>query len=174
LEAEELLELALDFFGLPRNFTEEEFRNRYHELAKKYHPDVGEFTSTVLFNELQISKQILESYLQSRDVSNQKSIETPSPERKKSWDPAFELYKISKELENQSILDYYEKTKGNPIFLKEEENPPLRELRFRLQEPIRNYQTILERYPTSIWARDARDSIRRLRIWTGSGRRESR
>lgn len=170
LEEEDLLKYALDFLGLEVPFTKEELNQKYLELAKKYHPDSGHYSSSVLFLELQKSKDILENYLK-------KGLNIKPPEgefkQKNQKDFAFDIYKQSKELENKAILDYYEKTKGNPVFLNEEDNPPLRELREKLQKPIEYYQKILREYPNSLWARDAEESLKRLRVWF-RGRREGR
>jgi hypothetical protein len=161
LEQEDLLILALDFFGLEKSFTEAEFRERYLELAKKFHPDSSEFTSTVLFNELSRSKSILETYLANRKTKNS-SQATNQPK-----DQSYELYKKAKEIENRAILEYFEKTKGNPVYLNPEENPPLRDLIQKLEMPIRNYKIILEQFPQSIWAADSSDSLKRIRSWLG-------
>jgi curved DNA-binding protein CbpA len=167
LEQEDLLTLALDFFGLERNFTEEEFRERYRELAKKFHPDSSEFTSTVLFNELTRSKSLLEIYIRERENPQLPMTESSAK------DESYELYKKAKEVENQAILEYFEKTKGNPVYLHPEENPPLRDLLQKLEIPIQNYSCILERYPKSIWATDASDSLKRIQNWLG-GRQKRR
>jgi hypothetical protein len=161
LEEEDLLELALDFFGLKRNFTEEDFKNKYRELAKKYHPDTSEFTSNILFNELNRSKAILEEFL---GLQNQ--VEPKEYPSSKTKDLSYELYKSAKEIENRAILTYFEKTKGNPVYLNPEENPPLRELIESLVIPIQNYKKIILEYPESIWVSDAQDSLRRLSRWS--------
>ncbi|MCC5815920.1 MAG: DnaJ domain-containing protein [Leptospira sp.] len=160
MEEEDLLELALDFFGFERNFTEEDFKNRYRELAKKYHPDSSEFTSNILFNELNRSKTILEDFL---GLKKQKEPTEYPPSKIK--DLSYELYKLAKDIENRAILTYFEKTKGNPVYLNPEENPPLRELKESLEIPIQNYKKIIQEYPESIWVTDAQDSLRRLSIW---------
>ena len=161
MEQEDLLILALDFFGLEESFTEAEFRERYLELAKKFHPDSSEFTSTVLFNELSRSKSILELHL------NNRKTKTSPHTLNQPKDQSYELYKKAKEIENRAILEYFEKTKGNPVYLDPEENPPLRDLIQKLEIPIRNYKIILEEYPQSIWAADSNDSLKRIRSWLG-------
>ncbi len=168
MEEEDLLELALEFFNLKPDFTEEEFHSRYRELAKKFHPDSSEYTSTILFNELIRSKEILESYLKTNSVnhSTEGFNSTPINPTKKR-DASYALYKKAKEEENIAILEYFEKTKGNPVFLNPEENPPLKKLIASLAIPLQAYNKILTEFPDSIWANDAKDSIKRLGAWLG-------
>ena len=59
----EELEDALLFFSLPRSFTKEDLKRRYRELALKYHPDRGEYTSDVLFVQLMNYYSYLDNYL---------------------------------------------------------------------------------------------------------------
>lgn len=171
MEQEDLLELALDFFGLEENFTEEQLRTRYRELAKKYHPDSSEFTSNILFNELNRCKTVLDDYLNFRTHTKAGSIPYPKAglNETKKKDLAYELYKAAKEIENRAILEYFEKTKGNPVFLDPKENPPLRDLAMALKIPMDNYKKILEEYPQSIWSKDAKDSLLRLVNWIRGG-----
>lgn len=196
MEKEDLLELALEFFGLDTGFSEEEFKNRYRELAKKYHPDSSEFTSPILFNELMRSKTVLENYLEEKKTTlsfekkreansknqNQESTRNPNnqqesqPEQfsQSKKDEAYELYKIAKEIENEAILEYFEKTKGNPVFLEADQNPPLRRLLEKLERPLQNYKRIIRDFPRSIWVADAEDSIRRINVWLFGGRGSER
>ncbi|WCL50939.1 J domain-containing protein [Leptospira sp. GIMC2001] len=173
MEEEDLLVSSLDFFGLNPDFTEDEFREKFRDLAKKFHPDTGEYTSSILFNELTRSKSVLESYLANRsNIQDEISINKSQPiqeaqvSKAKKIDPSYEIYKLAKEKENLAIIEYFDQTKGNNIFLSAEENPPLRELIRKLHFPITSYQRILDIYPESIWASDASDSLKRLSKWT--------
>lgn len=167
MEEEDLLASALGFFGLEIHFSEEDFRHRYRELAKRYHPDSSEYSSPVLFNELTRSKTVLEKFLAEKEKAeiSQKHSKTPTPPT--DPDPAYQLYKQAKDVENAAVLEYFEKTKGNPIYLNPEDNPPLRDLQKRLTLPLANYRKILNEYPRSIWANDAQDSTKRLENWLG-------
>ncbi len=168
MEEEDLLELALEFFNLKPDFTEEEFHIRYRELAKKFHPDSSEYTSTILFNELIRSKEILESHLKKNSKNNLvEDLNSPAVSTSNKKDASYALYKKAKEEENIAILEYFEKTKGNPIFLNPEENPPLKKLIASLAIPLQAYNKILTEFPDSIWANDAKDSIKRLGAWLG-------
>lgn len=190
MEEEDLLELALGFFNLELPFTEEEFHTKYRELAKKYHPDAGEYTSSILFNELMRSKEILEQYLNrqteidshTQNPGMQKGMngngnsqktskdEAVGFEKRPSSDESYLIYKKAKEEENLAILDYFDKTKGNPVFLDPDDNPPLKKLISDLISPLSAYNTILREYPESIWVNDARDSIKRLGTWIGKNK----
>ncbi|MCZ8239661.1 MAG: hypothetical protein O9346_08590 [Leptospiraceae bacterium] len=190
MEEEDLLELALGFFNLELPFTEEEFHAKYRELAKKYHPDAGEYTSSILFNELMRSKEILEQHLKRKTelasktlkqelqtgmngnlkTKNTSSLETENLERRPSSDISYMIYKKAKDEENIAILEYFDKTKGNPVFLDPDENPPLKKLISDLISPLSAYNTILKEYPESIWVNDARDSIKRLGTWIGKNK----
>lgn len=183
MEEEDLLELALVFFNLDKTFTEEEFHSKYRELAKKYHPDAGEYTSSILFNELLRSKEVLEEFLRRKstfsppisddgdEILNKSNVSKPEKSTKpKPVDQSYNIYKKAKEEENLAILDYFDKTKGNPVFLNPEENPPLKKLISDLSSPISAYNTILNEYPESIWVNDARDSIKRLGTWIGKNK----
>jgi DnaJ-class molecular chaperone len=168
MEQEDLLTSALSFFGLEPGASREQVQSRYRELAKKYHPDSGEFTSDVLFLELSRSYQILSEYsaAEPNRFSHSNSSQRGSGKGKK--DPSYEIYKTCKEKENKAILRYFEKTKGNTVHLNPEENPPLRALQEDLDPVCRGYRTIISEYPESIWVADAKASIKRLGVWIRS------
>ncbi|TGL37615.1 J domain-containing protein [Leptospira perdikensis] len=168
-----LLNDSLHFLGLSPGFTELELKESYHKLAKKYHPDSGEFTSDVMFLELNKHYESLKDHLlihpeeessfsRSRDVSI--SSEVP-PGSKPSKDPVFQEYKLAKEKETEAILRYYEKRNLHPIELSENLNKELVQLRKDLEPVLSVYAEILKKHPTSIWANDAKDSLERLRVW---------
>ncbi|MCW7481568.1 J domain-containing protein [Leptospira kanakyensis] len=166
-----LLNDSLHFLGLGPGFTESELKESYHKLAKKYHPDSGEFTSDVMFVELNKHYESLKDHLLihpeeetfsfgSGEASDPK-IQTSKP----SKDPVFHEYKMAKEKETEAILRYYEKRNLHPIELSENLNKELIQLRKDLEPVLSVYVEILKNHSTSLWANDAKDSLERLRVW---------
>ncbi|PJZ85792.1 J domain-containing protein [Leptospira harrisiae] len=169
-----LLNDSLHFLGLNPGFTEFELKESYHKLAKKYHPDSGEFTSDVMFLELNKHYESLKDFLLIH--SEEEFIGTEVREdlgsfdknnlyTKPSKDPVFHEYKLAKEKETEAILHYYEKRNLHPIELSESLNKELVQLRKDLEPVLSVYAEILKKHPTSLWASDAKDSFERLRVW---------
>ncbi|MCW7492784.1 DnaJ domain-containing protein [Leptospira sp. 2 VSF19] len=168
-----LLNDSLHFLGLSPGFTESELKESYHKLAKKYHPDSGEFTSDVMFLELNKHYESLKDFLlihpeeesfPSGNQENNDPNEKGNP-LKPSKDPVFHEYKQAKEKETEAILRYYEKRNLHPIELSENANKELVQLRKDLEPVLSVYTEILKKHPTSLWAKDAKDSLERLRVW---------
>lgn len=152
------LKEALDFFHLEKNFSLPDLQSRYRELAKKYHPDKGEFTSEVLFIQLLEYKQILEKYLLENE---NKPI---GFENKKESD--YEIYKKAKQIENDAILNYFNSRKNIPsVELDLEKNPELKILIEELKKAKALYEELIKKFPNSIWTRDAKDSIESMKVW---------
>ncbi|MCB1180386.1 MAG: DnaJ domain-containing protein [Leptospiraceae bacterium] len=150
---------ALVFFGLGEGFSSEDLKKKYHELALKYHPDRGEYTSETMFIRLMEYKSILENYLETNY-----SIKQSEKEVKKESD--FGIYKTAKKIENDSILQYFKSRKKALIMeLSIEKNPELKVLLENLVKARDLYLTLLEKYPDSIWARDTKDSLEGLKVW---------
>lgn len=164
-----LLNDAKTFLGLNSEFTFEELKENYHKLAKKYHPDSGEFTSDVLFLELNRHYENLKEFL--RRSQNENSLlreeqQKSNPQQHKATkDPVFIEYKNAKTKETEAILEYYESRSTSPIQLSSDENIELLKLRKNLDPVLRTYTKILIEHPDSIWAKDIRDSILRLKVW---------
>ncbi|MCG6145336.1 DnaJ domain-containing protein [Leptospira bandrabouensis] len=165
---------SLHFLGLGLGFSESELKESYHKLAKKYHPDSGEFTSDVMFLELKKHYESLKDYLlihpeeESFLSENRESgdlFEKGNPFTKPSKDPVFHEYKLAKEKETEAILRYYEKRNLHPIELSENANKELVQLRKDLEPVLSVYAEILKKHPSSLWASDAKDSLDRLRVW---------
>lgn len=170
MDKELLLEEAFAFFSLSPESSPESIKERYHVLAKKYHPDSGEFTSPVLFQELQKYHEILlewQAFGLSVSNSQSKNSTEPSEKKKDTSDSkaVFSKYKAAKELETNAILRYYERTKNQPLILKGEENPALLELRKELLPVRKELEEIAIQKPPSIWSKDARDSLKRISVW---------
>ncbi|TGN13415.1 J domain-containing protein [Leptospira ilyithenensis] len=171
MDKELLLDEALSFLGLNRFSTEDDLKVNYHKLAKKYHPDTGEFTSEVLFQELQKNYEYLKKYFESNKsfgqiyaekkkdlVRSEKSNPIPS-------DPIFVVYKKAKEEETKAILNYFEKTKLSPLNLDEAKNNSLVELRAKLDPVCKIYLDIVKNHPNSLWVKDSKSSLDRLSVW---------
>ncbi|MCB1156631.1 MAG: DnaJ domain-containing protein [Leptospiraceae bacterium] len=156
------MEEALSFFGLGKGFSENELKKKYRLLAKKYHPDRGEYTSDVLFLELIRYKNILDLYLQEEESENQP--EEPLAEKKKP-ESDFSLYREAKRIENDAIYRYFKKRDGEPVNLEKEKNPHLRELQKELTPAVELYKRLFKEFPSSIWCQDARDSLEKIAIW---------
>ncbi len=152
------LQEALDFFHLKKNFSFLDLQSRYRELVKKYHPDRGEYTSTVLFIKLLEYKQILEKYL----LENEN--EQFNFENTKASD--YELYKKAKQIENDAILSYFNSRKNISIVeLNLERNPELKILIEELKKSKTLYEELIKKFPNSIWIRDAKDSMESMKVW---------
>jgi DnaJ-class molecular chaperone len=179
-----LLNDSLQFLGLSTGFTEAELRDSYHKLAKKYHPDTGEFTSEVMFLELNKHYEALKEFLliHPEDGLNDSSEEQDGDgtgfhhqkkdhptENKPSIDPIFQEYKLAKEKETEAILRYYEKRNLHPIELSSSLNQELVQLQKELEPVLLVYANITREHPKSLWARDAKDSLERLRVWWPKG-----
>ncbi|MCW7470478.1 J domain-containing protein [Leptospira kanakyensis] len=169
-----LLNDSLHFLGLGPGFTESELKESYHKLAKKYHPDSGEFTSDVMFVELNKHYESLKDHLlihpeEEPFASNSREDinygDKKNPQAKPSKDPVFHEYKMAKEKETEAILRYYEKRNLHPIELSENLNKELIQLRKDLEPVLSVYVEILKNHSTSLWANDAKDSLERLRVW---------
>lgn len=167
-----LLNDSLHFLGLAPGFTESELKESYHKLAKKYHPDSGEFTSDVMFLELNKHYESLKDYLlihpedeSSLYGSGEGSSDSKVSYVKPSKDPVFHEYKLAKEKETEAILRYYEKRNLHPIELSDNLNKELVQLRKDLEPVLSVYAEILKKHSTSLWANDAKDSLERLRVW---------
>ncbi|WP_411822341.1 J domain-containing protein [Leptospira sp. 'Mane'] len=171
MDKELLLDEALSFLGLNRFSDEDDLKTSYHKLAKKYHPDTGEFTSEVLFQELQKNYEFLKKYFESNKgfgpgfsepktdtIRTDKSSSVPS-------DPIFVIYKKAKEEETKAILTYFEKTKLSPLNLDEAKNNALVELRLKLDPVCKIYLDIVNNHSNSLWANDSRSSLDRLSVW---------
>jgi hypothetical protein len=177
LDQKLLLNEALAFLHLSESSTEQDLKATYHLLAKKYHPDTGEFDSDILFQELQKHYEFLKTWWNDKgnfilSHSTKQPIVEPniinsyrSRSTKQGNDPIFNLYKLAKEVETRAILDYFEKTKNTPLELHETKNKNLSELRKALEPAKNKYQEIVKLYPQSIWAKDSGDSLQRLSVW---------
>jgi len=143
---------ALDFFGLPGSFTKEQLNSQYHKLARQYHPDAGEYTTSAVFLKLVEYRDILSDFLNNRISEELKEDD-------------YSLYKKAKNIENRSVIDYFKKTEGNRVFLKEEENRPLSELKSELKQAQEIYLKILQTYPDSIWREDIQASLKKIAVW---------
>jgi hypothetical protein len=151
---EEILSEALLFFRLEIPFTKDELKKKYRELAKKYHPDSGDYTTNVMFLELAKYKNVLDVYWDNQ----------PKTTETEQASDDYRIYKKAKTLENASIYRYFQARKGEKIDLKTD-SPELKELRKKLTEVILLYKTLLEKFSGSIWFQDAKESIEKLKIW---------
>lgn len=150
------LKEALEFFGFEKNFSFLDLQTRYRELAKKYHPDKGEFTSEILFIQLLEYKQVLEKYLLKNET-----IVTEAQRNKQESD--YEIYKKAKRLENEAVLNYFKARKN--ISGVEFQNPDLQVLLAELKKAKLLYDELIKKFPNSIWIRDAKDSIEGMKVW---------
>ncbi|BDA78493.1 molecular chaperone DnaJ [Leptospira kobayashii] len=175
MDKELLLDEALSFLGLNHFSTEDDLKASYHRLAKKYHPDTGEFTSEILFQELQKNYEYLKKYFESNksfeSFASGKKEEATRAERSNPVpsDPIFIVYKKAKEEETKAILNYFEKTKLSPLNLDEAKNNALAQLRSKLDPVCRIYLDIAKNHPNSIWANDSKSSLDRLSVWWKQG-----
>lgn len=172
-----LLNEALTFLHLTESSSEQDLKVSYHNLAKKYHPDAGEYDSDVLFQELQRHYDFLKEYLQihhsflSREnlISSSESLQEQrlktSRSKREGNDPIFNQYKLAKEIETTAILSYFDKNKNSPLNLDEVANKNLEKLRKELEPARKIFLDIIGNYPQSIWASDSKDSLQRLSVW---------
>lgn len=159
------LEDALLFFSLPLSFEKEELKKRYRELALKYHPDRGEYTSDVLFVQLMQYHSFLESYLDKKD-SQEIPSEVLSPVSTKPNREEYNHYKDLKYRENEAILYYFNSRKNlKAVELDERKNKELAELKGKLEKIKQEYDDFTKTYPNSIWNQDIIDSIENLKVW---------
>lgn len=170
MEEEFLLKQALDFFGFHSNqFTSQQLRTKYRELALRYHPDAGEFSSEVLFQELVRARETLEQYLETSNPTQEGSAHSQLSSRQESntspKNDDFSRYRSAKKRENDLILNYFGKTEGNPIFLSESDNPELRHLKVELRFVLAWYESILKDYPRTLFRSDIEKSIEKIRVW---------
>lgn len=156
-----LLDEAKAFFGISEPFDLAEVKELYHKLAKKFHPDTGEYTSDILFLELNRHYEVLKNHLSDHHELN----EIHSGQGNHSKDKVFQLYKENKQKETEVILEYYESRTNLPIQLSDSENQDLVKLRKALEPIVITYLKILENNPESIWIPDIKDSIQRLKVW---------
>lgn len=160
---------ALEFFGLGSDFDSDDLKKRYHALALKYHPDRGEYTSDVLFVQLLHYKSVLEEILLERmntvveDFPPKKKTDRTSSEKSRS---DYEIYKTAKKIENDAILQYFHSRKNNlQMELSIEKNPELKILLTNLEKAKALYELLLKDHPSSIWIRDAKDSLESMKVW---------
>ena len=164
----EELEDALLFFSLPRSFTKEDLKRRYRELALKYHPDRGEYTSDVLFVQLMNYYSYLDNYLniyysENENQSTDSVLQNPN---QKIIKDEYKIYKEIKTRESESILFYFKSRKNLPsVELDPKKNPELTELRAKLDKIKKDYNEFIKLYPNSIWVADILDSIDNLKVW---------
>jgi hypothetical protein len=159
------LEDALLFFSLPLSFEKEDLKKRYRELALKYHPDRGEYTSDVLFVQLMQYHSFLESYLDKKD-SQEILLEVLSTVSIKPNREEYNHYKDLKYRENEAILYYFNSRKNlKAVELDERKNKELAELKGKLEKIKQEYEDFTKTYPNSIWNQDIIDSIENLKVW---------
>jgi curved DNA-binding protein CbpA len=156
------LEDALLFFSLSITFEKEDLKKRYRELALKYHPDRGEYTSDVLFVQLMQYHSYLESYLNKKEYSQEfSSTVSPKPNREE-----YNLYKDLKYRENEAVLHYFNSRKNLKVVeLDERKNKELAELKGKLEKIKQEYEDFIRTYPHSIWNQDIIDCIENLKVW---------
>lgn len=153
MEKELLLKEALAFFHLTEEHGLNDIHTRYHELAKKYHPDKGEFSSDVMFKELLKYRDVL--------IENEKT----KVKKNNKKDPIFAIYRHAKQKESEALIRYFDEVKNLQVILDEKHNQYLRRLKADLTEPIQVYNEICKNHPDSIWFQDCLQSIERLKVW---------
>ncbi len=157
------LEDALLFFSLPPGYEKEDLKKRYRELALKYHPDRGEYTSDVLFVQLLQYYSFLESHLDRKDVASHLP-EPPSPPKPNQ--DGYSVYKELKHRENEAILQYFQSRKNlKAVELDPSKNKELIELKNKLEKLKQEYEHFLKQYPSSIWKQDVLDSLETMKVW---------
>ena len=153
---------ALLFFSLEPNFTREDLKKRYRELAKKYHPDMGEYTTDILFVQLLSYNSLLEDYLQRERYHRSNTVQP----RESSSNQEYSLYKESKSREREAVHRYYKSRENIPIVeLDEKKNKELLELREKLDIVKKEYLDFIKKYPGSIWIPDILESLENMKIW---------
>ncbi len=151
---------AILFFQLEKDFQAEDLKKKFRELAFKYHPDRGEYTSNTLFTQLLEYKSILEEYLEHNEIP------TPKEKEQSSKNLDYQIYKEAKKIENAAILAYFQsRKKALTMVLEKEKNPQLQELQIQLEKAKNLYNQLLEKFPDSIWTRDAVDSLESMKVW---------
>ena len=151
MEDGDLLKEAFLFFDFDENFTEQDLSSRFHELAGKYHPDKGEYSSAEIFCRVIDYRQVLRQYLTGNKF--------------KPSETDYQLYRRAKMMEREALEAYYLKTRGNKIWLDVQDNPPLKELRIELFRVIEIYDKITKEYPDSIWIPDIIMSMDKIAVW---------
>lgn len=160
------LEDALLFFSLSKTFTKEELKKRYRELALKYHPDRGEYTSDVLFVQLMNYYSYLDNYLNLYYSENEIQSNDFVTQNQKVTKDEYKIYKEIKTRESEAILSYFKSRKNLPsVELDPKKNPELNELRIKLDKIKKDYNDFIKQYPSSIWVADILDSIENLKVW---------
>ncbi|ASV11747.1 MULTISPECIES: J domain-containing protein [Leptospira] len=155
-----MLERALEFLGLEPGFDEKDLKERFYFLSKKYHPDTGEFSNDSLFKKLIECRDILYSYLE------QETFQKANADFSKNFHKDdYTIYKRAREIYDSAIHEYYKFTDGNPIFLKGEENPALRKLRYSLEISKSGFEELISSHPQSIWIPDAKDTLHKIEVW---------
>ncbi|MCB1142863.1 MAG: molecular chaperone DnaJ [Leptospiraceae bacterium] len=158
-------EEALLFFSLDPQFSKEDMTSRFRDLANRYHPDKGEFTSDVMFVKLLHYKNILESHL--GDIRIKTSGSNPGESRDTVIQRNdYSLYREAKKLENEAIYRYYKlRKKHSTVELDENKNLELHKLREQLEIVRTKYEEFLIQYPDSIWVGDVKDSLDNISVW---------
>jgi hypothetical protein len=157
------LEDALLFFSLSPGYEKEDLKKRYRELALKYHPDRGEYTSDVLFVQLLQYYSFLDSYLDHKEGFSHPPDSTSKP---KSTQDGYSIYKELKTRENEAILHYFQSRKNlKAVELDPSKNKELIELKIKLERLKQEYEHFLKQYPTSIWNQDVLDSMETMKVW---------
>ena len=158
------LEDALLFFSLPVDFSSEDLKKRYRELALKYHPDRGEYTSDILFIQLMNYNSLLEEFLKTQN-SQARNFPNESQNRN-SGREEYTVYKDAKQRESDAILGYFKSRKNlTKVELDETKNRELLILREKLEKVKKEYEEYLKKYPSSIWIQDIYDSLENLKVW---------
>lgn len=162
------IENALLFFSLSKPFSKDDLKKRYRELALKYHPDRGEYTTDVLFVQLMNYYSNLENYLDLH-LSEEGSPQFNSVIQNSASNSTKDEYKIYKEIkskESEAILAYFKSRKNLPtVELDPKKNPELNELRTKLDKIKKDYHEFIKNYPQSIWVADIIDTMENLKVW---------
>lgn len=149
------VEDAFQFFGLDRDASEENFKHRFHELALKYHPDKGEFSSNVVFLELMKHRAALEKFFEARNAHIEAFKEDTTD---------YSLYKEAKQIQNESILKYFKtREKFN------NQTAPNADFEVQLKVDLtiakNKYLQLIQKFPNSMWVADSKDSIQSIDVW---------
>ncbi len=145
------IQTSLDFFDLEIDFTLSQLKEKYFNLAKKFHPDTGEYSSDDVFIEVLKHKVILENFLYSKNTN----IVAESD---------YKLYKIAKQIENEAIRLYFGERKNNF----NNSSPDIEiKLKNQLFEAKILYEKLKLDFPKSIWLLDSEDSIDSIDNWLG-------
>jgi hypothetical protein len=145
------LQTSLDFFDLEIDFTISQLKEKYFILAKKFHPDTGEYSSDDVFIEVLKHKVILENFLHSKITH----VVAESD---------YKLYKVAKQIENEAIRMYFGERKNNF----NNSTPEIEtKLKNQLFEAKILYEKLKQEFPKSIWLIDSEDSIESINNWLG-------